>query len=176
MSQKVDKKPTFPERARVKVYKKLPSAAAKVGKKLTASCRARRTRRRVGRKTEKRAAKRTRQNSRALWRHCFRCQMSFALHIGADGLDDERLLRLREFAEIDVEILQRLVVGIDVVVLVVGFAENVGRERPISQLLMVDCFTPSLSANSHCVVSFSLRRVLRIFANIPYNSYSAVRF
>ena len=97
--------------------------------------------------------------------------MSFALHIGADGLDDERLLRFRELAEIDVEILQRLVVGIDVVVFVVGFAEQiVGRGvedvRDLDHLFERGAGTPDLPAAdggllyAEFVGQFTLRSVV----------------
>ena len=49
----------------------------------------------------------------------------FVLDVGMDRLDDERLLRFGQLAEIDIEVLQRLVVRIDIVIVIVGFAEQI---------------------------------------------------
>lgn len=42
-----------------------------------------------------------------------------------DRLDDKILFRLGQLAEVDIKILQGLVVGIDIIIVIVGFAEQI---------------------------------------------------
>ena len=56
----------------------------------------------------------------------FRAQTDlFVFDVAVDRLNEESLFRFAQFAEIDVKILQRFIVRIDIVIVAVGFAEQI---------------------------------------------------